>query len=358
MLKLNELIFNIDLFELKKEYQELIAKDYNIGSSNNEEVVGSEIWRLMNQSEPLKDEITNKIKEYVFAGQTAITWFIFPNAKKHFQTNNLPKTIYSPQNNEITKEPVFIGISEMEKDIYLARYIIKTGDTQQFNDFNGFNVTYTPKYSFISVLISLKDDFIEVRSEPSIANKIINNIKEKFISNSEVVITQVQNFSDELVDRMIKELDGSLFVSESHPDYLIEDFDQEKAEMTVQVLKSLNDYFTNSDSKSLVEQLETIKNSFGELSAVPFIALILAGMDKISIGTKEGKDLRNQALYSIIRPYVKYLKGIIAFPVFENGTKKMYTIRIGFRKKSIYFYSDATEKAVETVRQKVLKLAV
>ncbi len=353
MAELQQLIFNPDMMEINEEYLEPLAEELNIkkhrGSENG---IGSQLWAKMEESPKIKSEISDKLKGYIFAGQTSVTWYVFYKAKENLVIPDEKMAVCIPLETEISNTPTFVGMTEIKEGEHLARFVVRTGFSRRVY---GISSSTVPKITFVTVLISTNNDFIEIRSEPKLASKILSAIRKKFIPDDDVTIAKVENFTDTMVEKLVKELDGKLIETLSHPERLFENVDSNKAEAMVLVLEAVNNYFANSDSMALMTQLNAVGKLFKD-QTIPFIALVLAGMDKISMGMMEGGDLRNQALFNAIKPYIKYLRGYISFPVVENNITKMYTIRIGLTTNSVYFNSSASEKVIEAVRNKVLSL--
>lgn len=352
MSEIKDLIFNPDLIGIKTEYLESIAQQYDIKTQNEDLELAVELWKKMQNSSDLKQEISDKIQDYVFAGKTSVTWFLFFNARQYFNIEAVNKVFSRPNENEITNTPCLLGLAEMKKDVYLARFLIKVKDERRVS---GYDFIRIPVYDYPTAIISLKNDFIEVRAEPKTVSKVIGYIKQHLINSPDANIKQIENFTEETIAEWTQELKGNLIETHSHPERLLENMSDIQVKSVIEVLTALNEYFVSANIDYLEEKLKEVHKLFGDLSSIPFLALILVGMDRITMGTVKGEDLRKKALYKLLLPHIKHAKGYIQIPVVENGITKLYTIRIGIGTKSVFFISAATESAIEIVRKQVLK---
>jgi hypothetical protein len=354
MAELQDLIFETDLFSINEDELNKVAIDYEVKLQPDlDEKLGLKLWEKMSESLEKRTGISKRLKETVFAGRTSVTWFVFYKAKENFRTENISPTVTIPELQRLkTKEPVYIGGAEIENGNYILRFIVKTGVGRRSN---GVSVVFEPKVTFVSVLVSASQDFIEIRCESKLADKIIKIIRQNFI-NDQASITRVESFTNEDIQRLVDELNGSLIQASLCPEMLVAEMNSEQVEAVNEVLVAIDTYFKMPNINELRDQLDKVRQICGDTLMMPFAALVLTGMDKISMGARGEKDLQKQPLYKIFEPYIKHLGDYISFPVVENENKKMYTIRRGTGTKSIVFLSDATEKVIEIVRNKILYL--
>ena len=212
-----------------------------------------------------------------------------------------------------------------------------------------------PAPKMCTVYIDEEKGIVEVRAEPRVAKGIAETLfsiirQRAFMEQHEVLAPfghDVENFADAL--------NGEVIDTSSKPEILLEDFTTEQAEAIVDILSALDEYFSEEDIVTLQSNLTAANEVFGDsLLETPFTAVILAGLQKVSMGSD--KELRGQPLYDFLRPYLQHQTGFIRFP-FPQDTEdegESYTIRVGLKANSIVFVSPATEEVINFVRQNII----
>lgn len=352
MVNSKDLMFLPDLFKLKKSYLEPIALDYGIDPTQDIATISTGVWDVITCSPENRSNVFDRISSYIFAGKTSVSWYLFPNARECFNPQTFPQHVSEIDDRLITSTPTLIGMARIEEDVYLLRYVVKTGIIKQVT---GFNVTTTPKSSIISVIVDLEDGFVELRTDPKTAKKTIQVLSTSLGNDASLI--HFENFTDETLERLVDELDGKLVETLSFPESEIEDISQEQVHGVIQVLESITDFFATSDTDQLTDSLSTLEVACTgiDLASIPFANLILVGMNKLGMCTING-DLREQALFSLLRPHISYRRGFIEFPLSVNGITETHTIRVGLDSKSIYFNSASNDYVIKAVREKLLRL--
>ena len=92
---------------------------------------------------------------------------------------------------------------------------------------------------------------------------------------------------------------------------------------------------------------------FEEQSPVPFLALILAGLDKVSLKTFV-ESLVTSPLYKSLAPYLTNHGGYISFSVTFKSLLDEHTIQVAKQSNTIYFPGNSNEVAIKKVRDAIL----
>lgn len=306
------------------------------------------------------DEITKSIIENkVFAGILSIKWYKIKfhdeenkeEVKRNLESEKVGfNTILNidTQNLETSKIYTTINIGPGE---YMMRVFVPSGYKTISN---GYNTEKRRNINNVIAIIDINRLFLEIRTNFKDANKIKNVICAilKIDEVQEIdVLYKYNNDIEKFKDALFK---GRFTETASIPDGNIT-LTREENEVLVNVLNSLDNYFINKDINSLCEELENIDIDM-HTNDIPFTQLFLAGLAKIGISIVEDdtdKDLSNQSLYSILKPYIIHSMGYINFSIPEEPETK-YTIQVGISTKSISFRSSVTEKVIDYIRDKII----
>ncbi|WP_267414019.1 hypothetical protein [Bacillus sp. GC_Bacil_1] len=348
-----------DLVSLPKELLKEICTNSDLSTDGTTQDLAGRIWGRVREGTEIQNRTLDSVKDKLMAGKTSVTWYSTTNgdlfgAKELIIQNsgrfNPFERVVVPQREAVTSTPVLIGAAPGETDHeYYLRFIYKCGvGFDYYRDMVPF-----PKTKLCTVYINEERGIVEVRAEPKVANEIASTIftliNQRTFMEQFRVLAPFGNSVGEFADA----LGGEVIDTSSKPEMFLEDFTNEQAEASVDILKALDSFFSNEDIEILQENLEHAQEVFGEnILETPFTAIILAGLQKVSMGSD--KELRGQPLYDFLSPYLQHQTGFIRFSFPENGVLKPYTIRVGLRVNSIFFVSAANESVINYIRERII----
>lgn len=348
-----------DLVGLPKDTLKQICTNMNMSSDGTVNDLANRIWERIREKRDLQNEALEFVKNRILAGKTSITWYrtttgdSLRGAKQLIIDNhgfNPFKHFVIPPIDDLTSEPVLIGAAngDTENEYYL-RFIYKSGVIRDYYR----DMISIPKTKICTIYINEENGIVEIRDEPKIAKQVASSlfalIRQSAFMEEHRVLAPFGYDVERLADR----LDGEVIDTSSKPEYLLDDFTQEQAEAIVDILSALDEFFANEDIDILQDNLLRAQEVFGEnLLETPFTAIILAGLQKVSMGSD--RELRGQPLYDFLRPYLQHQSGFIRFTYPDNGVFQTYTIRVGLKANSIVFVSNATEEVINFVRERII----
>lgn len=348
-----------DIVRLPKDSLTEICTNLNLPSSGVKDDLANRIWDRIRGDRTLQNEALEPVKNRILAGKTAVTWYKSTasdslwGAKKLIIENcdfNPFETATVPFIDELTSTPVLIsGADGEEEGEYYLRFIFKSGVVRDY-----YTETITrPKTQLCNVYINERSGIVEIRSEPKVAEEIASVLFQLIQQRTFMEQTKVLAPFGSQVEKLADALGGEVIDTSSKPEYLLDEFTTEQGEAIVDILAALDDYFQTGDIDTLQDNLLHAQEVFGEnLLETPFTAIILAGLQKVSMGSD--RELRGQPLYDFLRPYLQHQSGFVRFRYPENGVVKAYTIRVGTNSNSIYFVTPATESVIKHVRNTIV----
>ncbi|TWK09613.1 hypothetical protein CHCC20441_2481 [Bacillus licheniformis] len=348
-----------DIVTLPKDFLIDICNHIGLPNDGTTNDLSSRIWESISGDREVQNEALSIVKSRILSGRTTVTWYkaednlvgvrdlIIQSVDFNpFEVVNLP------DRETLTDTPVLFAAAEGKDETeYYLRFIHKSGVVRDYYS----DVETRPITKITTVYVNEKQGIVEVRDDNKIAKAITSVLfkilrQEKFMEQHRVLAP----FGED-VEKLADELQGAVIDTISKPEYLLEEFSDEQAEATVKILAALDEFFGENDLEKLRQNLEKAQEIFGEnLLETPFTAIILAGLEKVSMGSQ--KELRGQPLYDFLRPYLQHQTGFIRFPFSdpETGITENYTIRVGLKVNSIYFVTPATENVMNYVREKIL----
>lgn len=304
------------------------------------------------------------LKSKIFAGKTSVKYWglvgydndegkrTIKNIIESWDFYNKIKMedIENKVNNKTLEIPTAYTCIKVEEDIYLLRFIVPCGNKR--ND-NGISNEKVRQYKNAVCFINLKDGYVEVRTEATFADRVIESLIYRLNLTSIRNIPVLLNFNNS-IECFKDSFENAKFINmKSIPEF---DFDisETDSEMLVEVLLILEDFIINDRDETFLEELKSINfedNSNG------FIPLLLAGLCGIGFSTRKTdyRDITNQPMYKIIEPYLNHQIGKLH--VTEAATGFTYSIQISIKRNSVSFKSELTDEAfIKTVRNKLLNI--
>lgn len=360
MLTIQNISLIKDIVGLPKETLIHICTSSDIPTEGTVSDLAYRIWETTREDADIQNKVLESVSNRILAGKTAATWYrsveegALRGARQVIIESN-PfnpfERVVLPPIEALTNEPVLFGaaIGNNENEYYL-RFIYKAGIVRDYYR----DVESRPITKVCTVYINESTGIVEVRAEPKvakgIASRLFELLRQRTLMDQYKVLAPFGNDIEVLADA----LDGEVIDTESKPEEtLLEDFGTEQAEAIVGILEALDGYFEDQDITALQENLAEAQEILGDdLLATPFTAIILAGLQRVSMGSK--KELRGQPLYDFLSPHLQHQSGFIRFSLPEYGILQPYTIRVGTRANSIVFVTPATENVIKYVRERVL----
>lgn len=346
---------------LKKDFDKLKNQLVTLGVIMEREY--ENILEVYNDKENIysNPDAYDIVKEHIFAGKTSAKYWTIPELKEEesktkFKTQIEELSIY---NNNILSElekgikeqtilsPTPYTCIKLDEDRYLMRIITPSGNKKIDN---GIDKVTQKQYKNVVCYINLEEKYIEIRTEATIADKIIKHFKLKLKLNgiTDVKIlnkygNSIENFKDSFHDAKFTNL-------KSIPEFN-SDLTDEELNSLVKVLGVLDEYFINKDEEALIEDIKAIDIEENEGG---FIPLLLAGLSNIGISTNNSndRDITKQPMYKAIERYLSHQSGMI---VINKGTSESYSIQVGMKTDSIVFLKHSTNESImNEVRNKIL----
>ncbi|MDB8803396.1 hypothetical protein PN294_14530 [Romboutsia sp. 1001216sp1] len=351
----------------------LLERDFHRLNSNTLRIIGVLMEKGYEGTDDLykdKDNIyINEsayaiLKSKIFACKTSIKYWGLSRIDKLENRNALIETIESwdfYNNNKINElepkvknksleTPTAYTCLKIEDEIYLMRFIVPCGNKR---DDDGISDTKIRQYKNVVCFINIKYGYIEIRTESTYAERVIEVLQYKLNLNGVRTLPILGHFNNNIEDFKDSFENAKFINSKSIPEF---DFDisEEDSEMLVEVLLILEDFITNNKDETFLDELKNINfndNSNG------FIPLLLAGLCGIGFSTRKTdiRDITNQPMYKIIEPYLTHQIGMLH--VTDDDTGQTYSLQISLKNNSIAFKSALTdERFIKIVRNKLLNI--
>ncbi|GEA17722.1 hypothetical protein [Moorella sp. E306M] len=367
MLQPINLVFPEDLLKLPKSLLEEACVICGIPNDTPDVSLAEAVFdTLRNGEEEVKNKVFEHIKDKIFASRRAITWHRLPEHARELDivTAMRERLGINPFERIIERNPDNLGATAQivgacqygEGRRYLLRYLVKVRVQRTF----GLQFSTRTIGGLVSALLDLENCILEIRDDPKYVPRILREIAQLFDGTSREAIDSfriadlIEPFGGKIGD-MADALGGNLISFESRPELFFEgELTEEQISAISNVLIGINNYFENQDIECLINVLNESIDTLSVFEGVPFLAILLAGMEKLGLSVKELADVRSLPLLNALRPHLQYQGGFIRFPVNENGVVEYHTIRVGLQTNSISFRTFATEQAIDLLRKKIL----
>lgn len=354
---IHKIIIFPDLAKLPKSDLKDMAADLSLDDSGTAFDLSKRVWESLT-SESQQKEIYTKYNNKLLAGRTSVSWFTCDNigelvnsiVEKEKVNPFIERIPYDIE--EIDSTPKLRSAARIDDNRYYLRFIYRDGTRRIL----GEDIKILPTTNTATVYIDENKGIIEIRTRPNEAQKIAEVIagylKQQLSLNKEDFIKPFGYDLEKLADK----LDGALSESKASPEMWLDSYAVSENEAILEILNAIDDYFETKEIGNLQEKLDSSIAVLGEeLTEIPFIAIILAGMGNVGLKVMED-DLRSTAFYQLLKPYLQTSGGNIQFNVEINGLEKQYTIQVGVDTKTIYFRSNTTtEEVIEYVRERIIK---
>lgn len=369
MLQPVDLVFPEDIAKLPASMIEeacLLADiPYSSGAS------GDAIYSILNSQIPgdleLKVRVYELIKNKIFASRRGITWHRLPEgigdldieAAFRDQMGITPFEAIIPRDpNNLDGTAKVMGACRYgDARRYLIRLMVKVR-VQKF--YAGPRVENRAIGGTITAILDLDNRLLEIRDDPKYSARILRELSQVVtgVHTGSIISPRIAELLEPFggnVEDFADNLEGRLISTDSKPEFdFEEELTAEQITAVSNVLIAVNDFFDTNNYEILQAKLDESKANLTGFEDVPFLAILLAGMEKLGLSVRDVADVRTQPLLNALKPHLQYQGGFIKFPVNENGVTEYHTIRIGLQTNSISFRTFATENAIEKVRRALL----
>lgn len=281
-----------------------------------------------------------------------VTYLKEEDASKPFNESKLNDS--NLNNNFTSTVPILLGAIDGGDEI-LLRYAIKSGIRTSVN---AFQTTEVPKIEIVTVVVSPKQDLLEIRASIKSASKvyksIVSFIKDKICKTVE---SKQFSFKDEFgvdpVTALASKIGGTVIENVDIPSKIYEEMSEEEKDSVAQILIAINNRLNDTDGTSDSDVNVAIDDARGILAdnfaGVPFTELILNGLTKVDLSSL--KELQNTPLYSTLSNHLITKTSHIRFPFTTEGSTDTITIKVGLTTNTVVFPASSSEDALRTVRR-------
>lgn len=228
---------------------------------------------------------------------------------------------------------------------------------------NGFYYIPTPegnnqikKIQTITALVDEENGIIEIRSNTTASKKIPTILANYFEDRPQIDKLNILFKHNETTENLARALQGKLLESSGEPTLPLEDLNDNQVQEIQNILDVIDIGLSQKNSEA-IDYSSVIDSAseviFEEQSPVPFLALILAGLDKVSLKTFV-ESLVTSPLYKSLAPYLTNHGGYISFSVTFKSLLDEHTIQVAKQSNTIYFPGNSNEVAIKKVRDAIL----
>lgn len=350
---------------LKRDFDRLNVKTIRIFSLILEKSYesGSDLYNDLDSILDNEDAL-NLLKSKIFACSTSIKYWGLsrPDLNEYsvslrnrieslkIYNKNILNTLEPKIKDRTLESPTPYTCLKLNDDVYLMRFIVPCGNRK--ND-DGITDSKVRQYKNVISIINIKYRYIEIRTEATYADRIVEVMQYKLGIEGIRNINILNNFENNIECFKDSFTDAKFINSKSIPEF---DFDisQQDSENLVEMLLILEDFIASDKDESFLEELKNINFDDNKNG---FIPLLLAGLCGIGISTRKTdlKDITSQPMYKIIEPYINHQIGRLH--VTDEDTGQTYSIQVSLKNNSISFKSELTdEKIIKIVREKILNI--
>lgn len=372
---LQDIVLLEDLLKLPKDILKEICTELNLPSEGLADELTRIIWEKINNNKTSMNLVLEPYKNRLFCGKSpSLSWFkvienntqkqltLIDNESKDLSIKKIIiknlgynpfEHIQIPDESQLTTTPTVISAANISDDEYFFRFMYKIRNTQAFY---ANKITTYPKNKIITVLVNEKNKILEIRGDFNSVNKISSYIATTLLGNylSLEKINLSKKFNNN-VDCIARCLDGQITSTSSVANGDL-NLTIEESNTLLEIFTRLNSFFNNNiETDELIAYLENIKSQNEILfSNTNFETLLLTGLKNLGLATNNETDLKEQPLYTAVKPFVIDRIGSVLFNVMINNMSEEYTAHIAFNKNSIYFQGWITEEVICKIREELI----
>ena len=339
-----------------------LGEDTN-GSTKNRLV--EVIWKEIKDNRDLRNEILREYVGELYTNKVTLSYYkagSFKGLKNKIIEREGRKVIDGNlliNEEAINTIPKLHSIAEdsgefFKENCFIAKYLYQDG---YYNIPTAEGNQQIKKIRTLTAYIDEENGILEVRAPKDIAKKVASSLAGYYEDNREVYNLSILGNHEGNSENLAKTLDGYLLESSGEPTLALNEVTDEQVLAIKSILNSIDSGLSESTDEIDYEKIiyEAKEILFSEQDPVPFLALILAGLDKVSLKTFVDSLLSNP-LYSSLSPYLTNKGGYVRFEAQYKNITNPYTIQVATTSNTIYFPGNTNEVAIEKLRKAVYGL--
>ncbi|EJI7260521.1 hypothetical protein IGL07_002171 [Enterococcus sp. DIV1368f] len=354
-----------DLQKLPSDILKEVAENLGYEPSNHKKVALSElIWEQISSDKATKQNAFSDFELSLFSNKVTFTWYKAVTLKGLMDLIVKDKGavvldgIFNIDEETITTVPQLIAIAPCPSEMFgsncfLARYLYQDGfyyvptasGNQRFK-----------KIKSLTAFVDEENGIIEVRAKGKLIKRVVENLVSFFGDRPDAYEYSILANHEDNTENLAKALDGYLIESVGEPTLSLENLSDEQLEAIKSVLNVIDEGLSKEDvepdySLTIDAAREVL---FDTQDPVPFLALVLAGLDKVSLSTLY-QSLISSPLYSSLSPYLTNQGGYVKFHSSFNGIKTENTIQVARRSNSVYLPGNSNEITIKKIRDTIFQ---
>lgn len=339
-----------------------LGKDTN-GSTKNRLV--ESIWKEIKDNREIRNEILRDYVGELYTNKVTLSYYkagSFKGLKNKIIEREGRKVIDGNllvNEEAINTIPKLHSIAEdsgefFKENCFIAKYLYQDG---YYNIPTTDGNQQIKRIRTLTAYIDEDNGILEVRAPKDIAKKVASSLAGYYEDNREVYNLSILGNHEGNSENLAKTLDGYLLESSGEPTLALNEVTDEQVLAIKSILNSIDSGLSESTDEIDYEKIiyEAKEILFSEQDPVPFLALILAGLDKVSLKTFVDSLLSNP-LYSSLSPYLTNKGGYIRFEAQYKNITSPYTIQVATTSNTIYFPGNTNEIAIDKLRKAVYGL--
>ncbi|HFX3765314.1 hypothetical protein Q3F51_01730 [Enterococcus faecium] len=322
------------------------------------------IWEQIENNKVTRQNAFSNFELSLFSNKVTFTWYKAETLKGLMNLIVKEKGsvildgIINIDDESITTVPQLIAIAPCVNDVFgdncfIARYLYQDG----FH--NVPTASGNQRYKKVKSLTAFVDEengIIEVRAKGNLIQRVVENLVGFFGDRPEAYEYSILANHEDNTENLAKALDGYLIESIGEPTLSLENLSDEQVNAIKSVLNVVDEGLGREDIEpnySLV--IDAAREVlFDTQDPVPFLALVLAGLDKVNLSTLY-QSLISSPLYSSLSPYLTNQGGYVKFFSSFNGIKTENTIQVARRSNSVYLPGNSNEITIKKIRDTIFK---
>ncbi|MGF2144029.1 hypothetical protein ACQUEF_01615 [Vagococcus fluvialis] len=325
------------------------------------------IWGEVQNRDNDKRELFEPYELSLFSNRCSMTWFRAATLRglKQLIVEQNGEQVIDGQleigEEQIVPAPKLFSIADCPENIgdncFIARFLYQDGyyyiPTIEGNQ-------RLKKVRTLTALIDETHGIIEVRGSKTLSEKVVQVLAAYFDDNPQIQQFAILGNHESNSDQLAATLDGQLIESIGEPNLPLEDLNEEQVEAVVSILNVVDKGLVGKEEIQL-DYSGVIQESrdvlFTDSDPVPFLALVLAGLNKVSLSTLYSS-LISSPLYQSLTPHLIDNGGYIRFNSDFLGLIVENTIQVARIANSIVLKSNSNEYAIKKIREAVFLIEV
>ncbi|EMF0592574.1 hypothetical protein HA908_000004 [Enterococcus faecium] len=320
------------------------------------------IWEGIKEDKAIRNQMLKNYEDELYTNKVTLSYYkaaSFLGLKNKIiqkEGKNVIDGTLTIDEEAINTMPKLHSIAEYQNDFFgekcfIIRYLYQDG---YYNIPTPNGNQQIKKIRTLTAYVDEENGILEVRAPKSVAKKVASSLASYYEDNPEVYDFAILGNHGGNSENLAKSLEGHLLESSGEPTLSLNEVTDEQVMAIKSILTSIDTGLSESteeiDYEKIINDAKEIL--FSEQEPVPFLALILAGLDKVSLKTFVDS-LLSSPLYSSLSPYLTNRGGYISFYAQYKNIKNSYTIQVATISNTIYFPGNTNEVAIGKLRKAV-----